>query len=74
MEKDPLKGNGNSIPLTVPASYQAVNDQMQKSHTNGQTVSISSDDDMIDITTSGVSNDNQDASNQDEDYSEPVLD
>lgn len=28
MEKDPLKGNGISIPLTVPASYQAVNEQV----------------------------------------------
>ncbi|KAL0280744.1 UNVERIFIED_CONTAM: hypothetical protein PYX00_001956 [Menopon gallinae] len=52
MEKDPLKGNGNSIPLTVPASYQAVNEQLHKSNTNGQTISLSSDDDMIDITSS----------------------
>ncbi|XP_069701038.1 H(+)/Cl(-) exchange transporter 5 isoform X3 [Periplaneta americana] len=52
MEKDPLRGHA-SIPMSYPASYQAVGDQLE----NGQqirTVSLSSDDDMIDITTTGT--------------------
>ncbi|XP_067003599.1 H(+)/Cl(-) exchange transporter 5 isoform X8 [Anabrus simplex] len=52
MEKHPLRGHA-SIPMSFPTSYQAVNDQIP----NGQqfrTVSVSSDDDMIDITTTGT--------------------
>lgn len=53
MEKDPLRKNGNSIPLTVPASYQAVAGQV-----NGR-AGLSSDEDMIDITTSSMSADRE---------------
>ncbi|KAK6627433.1 H(+)/Cl(-) exchange transporter 3 [Polyplax serrata] len=72
MEKDPLRGNGNSIPLTVPASYQAVNDQLKKSQTNGQTVSLSSDDDMIDITAGTTTSNKIDSPTQEDEFSTPV--
>lgn len=52
MEKDPLRGNAG-LSMNYPGSYQSVADQIS----NGQqfrTVSVSSDDDMIDITTSGT--------------------
>lgn len=52
MEKHPLKGNA-SIPMNVPASYQSVGDKLSNGQ-QGQTVSLSSDDDMIDISTSST--------------------
>lgn len=52
MEKHPLKGNA-SIPMNVPASYQSVGDKLSNGQ-QGRTVSLSSDDDMIDISTSGT--------------------
>lgn len=52
MEKRPLKGNA-SIPMSVPASYQSVGDKLSNGQ-QGRTVSLSSDDDMIDISTSGT--------------------
>ncbi|XP_034255986.1 H(+)/Cl(-) exchange transporter 5 isoform X3 [Thrips palmi] len=58
MEKDPLRGTA-AIPLSVPpSSYQALGDQHSRQNTvNGNQhrgFSVSSDDDMIDITTTGT--------------------
>ncbi|XP_063236242.1 H(+)/Cl(-) exchange transporter 5 isoform X2 [Bacillus rossius redtenbacheri] len=52
MEKDPLKGNA-SIPMSFPSSYQSVGDQIVNGH-QFRSASLSSDDDMIDITTTGT--------------------
>ncbi|XP_039286336.1 H(+)/Cl(-) exchange transporter 5 isoform X5 [Nilaparvata lugens] len=61
MEKHPLKGNA-SIPMSSPASYQAFGDKQQSngqgqghSKGGGRGVSVSSDDDMLDVTASGMS-------------------
>ncbi|XP_073975098.1 chloride channel protein 3 isoform X4 [Rhodnius prolixus] len=53
MEKHPLKGNA-SIPMNVPTSYQAVGDKVSNGQQN-RTTSLSSDEDMIDITSSTMS-------------------
>ncbi|KAJ8867426.1 hypothetical protein PR048_031227, partial [Dryococelus australis] len=52
MEKDPLKGNA-SIPMSYPSTYQSVGDQITNVH-QIRSASVSSDDDMIDITTTGT--------------------
>lgn len=51
MEKHPLKGNA-SIPMNVPASYQAVGNKVSNGEQN-RTTSLSSDEGMIDIATTG---------------------
>uniref|UniRef100_A0A0A9YAH5 Chloride channel protein n=2 Tax=Lygus hesperus TaxID=30085 RepID=A0A0A9YAH5_LYGHE len=53
MEKHPLKGNA-SIPLNVPTTYQAVGEKVSTNGNTHRTTSLSSDDDMIDITTTGT--------------------
>ncbi|BES98410.1 Voltage gated chloride channel [Nesidiocoris tenuis] len=54
MEKHPLKGNAPT-PLNPPTTYQAVGHKKVTSNGNQhRTTSLSSDEDMIDITTTGT--------------------
>ncbi|CAG2065621.1 unnamed protein product, partial [Timema podura] len=53
MEKAPLKGNVSSLQMNHPSSYQSVDDQVANGHPT-RSVSLSSDEDMIDITTTGT--------------------